>query len=95
MPVTFHIPTALREFTGGRAMVEIRSSPLFLKDALEELWVQYPGVRDRVTTEQGVVRQHVNIFVNNEDIRFTGGLTTPLPPEAVISIVPAISGGRV
>ncbi len=93
MAVTFHIPSALREFAGGREIVEIQSSPSVLKDALEELCTRYPGIRDRVTTEQGVIRQHINIFVGNEDIRFTGGLATPLPPQAAISIVPAISGG--
>jgi len=92
--VTFQIPAALREFTGGQASVEIGSSPRVLRDALEELWVQYPGVRDRISTEQGVIRQHINIFVGNEDVRFTGGLTTPLSPGSVISIVPAISGGK-
>jgi len=63
--VTFQIPAALREFTGGQASVEIGSSPRVLRDALEELWVQYPGVRDRISTEQGVIRQHINIFVGN------------------------------
>jgi len=92
--VTFQIPASLREFTGGQASVEIGSSPRVLRDALEELWVQYPGVRDRISTEQGVIRQHINIFVGNEDVRFTGGLTTPLSPGCVISIVPAISGGK-
>jgi molybdopterin converting factor small subunit len=46
-----------------------------------------------VITEQGAVREHLNIFVGNEDVRYTGGLGTRLPASAVISIVPAISGG--
>jgi molybdopterin converting factor small subunit len=92
--VTFQIPAALREFTGGQASVEIGSSPKILRDALEKLWEQYPGVRDRISTEQGVIRQHINIFVGNEDVRFTGGLASPLSPGCLISIVPAISGGR-
>ena len=53
----------------------------------------YPGVRDRVVTEQGQVRPHVNLFVGAESIRFTGGLATPLADGAVMSIVPAVSGG--
>jgi molybdopterin converting factor small subunit len=53
----------------------------------------YAGVRDRVITEQGPVREHINIFVGDENIRYTGGLTTPLPPNSEISIVPAVSGG--
>ncbi len=51
------------------------------------------GVRDRVVTEQGQVRPHVNVFVGDESIRFTGGLSTPLSDGAEISIVPAVSGG--
>jgi len=49
--------------------------------------------RDRIFTEQGSVREHINIFVGNEDVRYTGGLNTRLPAAAVITIVPAISGG--
>jgi PPOX class probable F420-dependent enzyme len=51
-------------------------------------------MRDRVVTEQGQVREHINIFVGKENIRYTGGLATPVPPGAEISIVPAVSGGR-
>ena len=93
VPVTFHIPGALREFTGGRTQVEIETSPTTLADALSALWSLYPGVRDRVATEQGQVRQHINIFIGDENMRYTGGLASPLSPESEISIVPAVSGG--
>jgi molybdopterin converting factor small subunit len=53
----------------------------------------HPGVRDRVVNEQGAVRQHVNVFVGDESIRYTGGLDTPLAEGSEISIVPAVSGG--
>jgi hypothetical protein len=56
MPVTSHIPGALLEFTAGRSRVEIADSPATLAEALSALWTLYPGVRDRVTTEQGQVR---------------------------------------
>ena len=65
-----------------------------LADALSALWVLYPGLRDRVATEQGEIREHINIFIGEEDIRFTGGLTSRLSAGSEISIVPAISGGR-
>jgi hypothetical protein len=58
MPVTFHIPGALREFTAGHSKVEIGHSPTTLADALSALWTLYPGVRDRIATEQGQVREH-------------------------------------
>ncbi|PYV57801.1 MAG: molybdopterin synthase sulfur carrier subunit [Acidobacteria bacterium] len=91
--VTFHIPGALREFAGGHSSVEIEASPSTVADALATLWVLYPGVRDRIATEQGQIREHINIFVGNEDIRYTGGLMSPISDGSQISIVPAISGG--
>jgi molybdopterin synthase sulfur carrier subunit len=93
VPVTFHIPGPLREFTAGHSKVEIEPGPTTLAEALSALWALYPGVRDRVATEQGQVREHINIFIADENIRYTGGLATPVSPESEISIVPAISGG--
>lgn len=93
VPLTFHIPGALREFTAGRSKVEIEHSPTTLADALAALWTLYPGVRDRIATEQGQVREHINIFIGEENVRYTGGLASPVPPGSEISIVPAVSGG--
>jgi sulfur-carrier protein len=69
-----------------------------LADALETLWKLYPCIRDCVATEQGQIREHIdifvgNIFVGNEDVRYTGGLQTPILDGAEITIIPAISGG--
>jgi molybdopterin converting factor small subunit len=93
MPVTFHIPGALREFTAGHSRVQIEASPSTLADALSALWTLYPGVRDRIATEQGQVREHVNIFFGDENVRYTGGLASPISANCEISIVPAVSGG--
>ncbi len=93
--IRFQIPAALREFTGGRAVVEVSMTKGTVSDALTALWNLYPGVRDRVLNEQGQLRQHINIFVGNEHIRYTGGLATPLSDEAQILIVPAVSGGTI
>ena len=93
MSVTVHIPGALREFTAGRATVEISFSKGTVADALTLLWTLHPGARDRVMNEQGQLRQHINIFVGNENIRYTGGLTSPVADGTQISIVPAVSGG--
>ena len=93
MPVTFYIPGALRNFTDGRSRVAIDHSPATLADALSLLSKLYPGIQDRVLTEQGELRQHINIFIGQEDVRYTGGLASPLSPDAEISIVPAVSGG--
>jgi sulfur-carrier protein len=93
MPLTFHIPGPLRQFTAGLPRVQLDVAPATLREALELLWVAYPGLRDRVLTEEGQVREHINIFVGNESVRFAEGLATPIPVSAEISIIPAISGG--
>jgi sulfur-carrier protein len=92
MSVTFFIPGGLRPFADGKSKVEVPQSGT-LRDALEALWTLYPGIRDRVVTEQGQVREHINLFVGNENSRCTGGLATPLTAGAEITIVPAVSGG--
>lgn len=91
--MTFHIPAPLREFTDGQSQVEIEDSPATLADALSTLWKLYPGLRDRISTEQGQIREHINIFIGEENIQFTGGLTSCVSAGCDISIVPAISGG--
>ena len=93
MPVMFHIPGALREFTGGQSTVKIDDSPRTLADALSTLWSLYPGVRDRMATEQGEIREHINVFIGDENIRYTGGLASRVVDGAEISILPAVSGG--
>ncbi len=93
MPVTFLIPGPLRPFAAGKSQIDIEQSPTTLADALEALWKRCPGIRDRVVTEQAQIREHINLFVGNEDVRYTGGLQTPIPNGAEITIIPAISGG--
>lgn len=93
MAIIFHIPAGLREFTAGHSSVEIENPATTLADALSALWTAYPGVRDRIATEQGQVREHINIFIGQENSRYTGGLATPVAVGSEISIVPAVSGG--
>lgn len=93
MAVIFNIPGALREFTAGQSRVVIERSPGTLAGALSALWTLYPGLRDRIANEQGQLRQHINIFIGNEDVRYTGGLASPVPEGSEVSIVPAVSGG--
>ena len=93
MTVRFVIPGPLTPMSGGHAAVDVEVAGTTLRDALQALLAAYPGLRDRVATEQGELRQHVNVFVGKEDSRFTGGLATPLADGDVISIIPAISGG--
>lgn len=93
MAMIFHIPGPLREFTAGHSQVTIEQSPTTLAEALTVLWTLYPGVRDRVVTEQGHVREHINIFIGDENVRYTGGLASRVSSGSEISIVPAVSGG--
>ncbi len=93
MKVHFWIPEPLRSMTGGRSHVDVDTSGGTLGDALEELFAEYPGIRDRVLTEQREIRQHVNVFAGNSEVRTLGGLATPLANGMEISIIPAISGG--
>jgi len=94
MQVVFNIPGPLREFTGNQSAVRVEvEAGANLLQVLQALFVVYPGLRHRVLTEAGETRRHVNIFVANENVRYTGGLATAVPAEAEVSIVPAISGG--
>ena len=93
MPVVVHIPGYLRNWTQGRSHVELDGDFATAQDVLDGLCRRYPGVRDRVVDERGEVRMHVNVFVGDESIRFTGGLATTLGAAREVSIVPAVSGG--
>ncbi len=93
MAITFHIPGPLFPFAEGKSKIEIAASPATVREALEALWTLYPGIRDRIVTEQGEIREHINVFVGQKNIRYTGGLGTVLPTGAKISIIPAVSGG--
>jgi molybdopterin converting factor small subunit len=79
--------------TGGRSHVDVQTSGSTLQDALEALIAAHPGIRDRVLTEQGEIRQHVNVFVGKNEARSMDGLATPVADGTEISIIPAISGG--
>ena len=93
MSLKFVLPGPLRPIAGERKDVSIDGSPSSISDALSLLWRECPGVRDRVMTETGEVRQHVNIFIDGENIRFLEGLSTPVHDGAEIYIFPALSGG--
>ncbi|MCM3870266.1 MAG: MoaD/ThiS family protein [Pyrinomonadaceae bacterium] len=91
--VTFNIAGFLADFTNGRSEIPVNSSPLTVKDALNELWQLHVGLRDRVVNEQGELRTHVNIFVDGENVRRMQLLDTPITDRAEITILPSVSGG--
>jgi sulfur-carrier protein len=89
----FTIPGPLREHSGNRDQVRVRGEAASVGEALQLLWSECPGVRDRVLTERGEVRQHINVFVDGENIRDRGGLAAPVADEAEIMILASVSGG--
>jgi sulfur-carrier protein len=93
MTILFVIPGALRELAGNRQEVRLDGDARSMAEALALLWAECPAVRDRVMTERGDVRPHVNIFVDGENIRYAGGLDAPVRDGAEILLLPAISGG--
>ena len=93
MAFLFVIPGPLRELAGNRGEVRVDGGAGSVSDALSLLWGTCPGVRDRVLTELGEVRKHVNIFVDGESIRDADGLRTKVRDGAEIVILPAVSGG--
>jgi molybdopterin converting factor small subunit len=93
MPVTVRIPTYLATFADGLNSIVIDSASATTSGVLHALWELHPALRDRILDEQGEVRQHINIFVGDESIRFAQGLATLVPDGSEILIVPAVSGG--
>ncbi len=92
MAVTVTIPTALRQYTGGSAAVQVASGPV--GQLLASLAEQYPQLGKQLYNEQGQLRSFVNIYVGDEDIRYLQGLETPVPDTETLSIIPAIAGGK-
>ncbi len=92
MGITVRVPTPLRRLTDGQGEVEVEARTV--KEAIEKLEEMYPGFKERILDENGEVRRFVNLYVNDEDIRFLKGVDTELKEGDVLSIVPAIAGGR-
>jgi molybdopterin converting factor small subunit len=86
------IPTALRPFTGREAAVQIEARNV--GELLDRLTTEYAALRRQIYNERGELRQFVNIYVDDEDIRHLQKLDTPLAGGEVVSIIPAIAGGR-
>lgn len=91
MPVTVRIPTPLRNLTGGRG--EVKTTGKDVAELIENIEKQNPGLKARLYDEQGQLRRFVNIYLNEEDIRFLNGPQTALKDGDVVSIIPAIAGG--
>lgn len=93
MPVTVYLPAYLQPFAEGRSEVEMTDAGPTVADALRALGRRYPGVYDRVITERGEVRPHVNVFLDARSIREREGLASRLSERSELLIIAAVSGG--
>src|SRR2546421_12937554 len=91
MSSKIRIPTPLRKLTDNAEVIEV-SAPT-VGDAIAELQTRFPGIKERLLDESGAVRRFVNVYVNEEDIRFLQNQETPLKNGDEVSIIPAIAGG--
>ncbi len=92
MSVVVHLSGYLKPFSNGQTEITLNSDLSTVSEVLEDLWTIHPALRDRVLTEQGDIRQHVNIFVGSEDVKRRQGLQTPVRSND-IHIFNAVSGG--
>lgn len=91
MSTTVKIPTQLRSLTDGAEAVDAAGSTL--AELIEDLEARHPGVKERLMDDSGQLRRFVNVYVDDEDVRFLDGLSTPISDETKVSIIPAVAGG--
>jgi molybdopterin synthase sulfur carrier subunit len=91
MAIEVRIPTILRSFTGGAKSVEGAGDSL--SDLFTDLDARHPGLRGRLVTADGTLHKFINVYVNDEDVRFSGALGTKLSDGDSVTILPAVAGG--
>jgi sulfur-carrier protein len=91
MAVTVRIPTTLRPLSGGASTVQVDSGALV--EVIKALDAAHPGFQDRLLDEEGSLRKFVNVFVDDDDVRYLDGLATEVPDGQTVSIIPAVAGG--
>ena len=85
------IPTQLRSLTGDAPEVEAQGGTV--SEIVDDLEARYPGLKERLMDDSGKLRRFVNVYVNDEDVRFLDGIGTEVPDGAKLSIIPAVAGG--
>jgi molybdopterin converting factor small subunit len=88
---TVKIPTQLRNLTGGAQ--EVTAAGTTLSEVVDDLEDRYPGIRERLVDDAGALRRFVNVYLDDEDVRFLDGIKTEVPENGRLSIVPAVAGG--
>ncbi len=91
MTVEVRIPTILRPYTGGERAVDAAGDSL--SSLIDDLEANHEGIKERLLDEGGELRRFVNVYVNDEDVRFTGGLGTAVSDGDTVVILPAVAGG--
>ena len=91
MPIEVRIPTILRSYTDGAKAVEGKGDTL--SDLFADLDSRHGGLRDRLVSGDGALNRFVNVYLNDEDVRFLGGLTTELKDGDSVTVLPAVAGG--
>ena len=91
MAAKIRIPTPLRKLTNNEELIDVNAATV--GDAITELQTRFPGIKERLLDDSGAVRRFVNVYVNEEDIRFLQNQQTPVKTGDEISIIPAIAGG--
>lgn len=91
MSVTVKIPTQLRSLTADAG--EVQASAATIGELIDDLESRHPGIRERLLDEDGHLRRFVNVYLNDEDVRFLDGPDTKLPEGATVSIIPSVAGG--
>jgi molybdopterin synthase sulfur carrier subunit len=91
MAIEVRVPTILRSYTGGAKVVEGAGGTL--NDLLADLDTKYPGLRGRLITAEGVLHRFVNVYVNDEDVRFLGALDAKVSDGDTVTVLPAVAGG--
>jgi MoaD family protein len=91
MAIEVKIPTILRTYTDGAKSVEAKGDTL--SSLIDDLDGNHPGLKGRLITDDGGLHRFVNIYVNDEDVRFTGSLETTLKDGDVVTVLPAVAGG--
>ncbi len=90
MAIEVRVPTILRQYTGGEKAVSAKGDSLGA--VIDDLESNHPGIRERLV-ESGDLRRFINVYVNDEDVRFTGGLQTTVADGDAVVILPAVAGG--
>jgi sulfur-carrier protein len=91
MPVEVRLPTILRSHAGGAPTVTVEGSTV--GELFDGLVARFPGLKGQLVTESGDLHKFVNVYRNDDDIRYTGRLDTPVEDNDVVSIIPAVAGG--